>query len=104
MTTLWSPTSANVAQSNMTRFVNFVEQNHSVRFHTYADLYDWSIHNDQAFWDYFWDFAHIQAHSKGETLFKKGTTFETSRFFPQAYLNYAQNLLRQTGDTDAIIF
>ena len=41
---------------------------------------------------------------KGAQVLKKDKIFQKNRFFPQAKLNYAENLLRSQDDTDALVF
>ncbi|MFK7867117.1 MAG: acetoacetate--CoA ligase, partial [Alphaproteobacteria bacterium] len=61
------------------------------------------------FWDALWDFADIRASHKGDIVLKYGDkrTDEPvfgARFFPQAQLNFAENLLLRRDDGLAIHF
>jgi acetoacetyl-CoA synthetase len=70
----------------------------------YNEFYTWSIQNISAFWNLIWDFCGIIAQEKGLYVLENETDMEHARFFPDAKLNYAENLLRNTGQETAIVF
>jgi len=88
----------------MTAFMQRVNQRHGVSLATYHDLYQWSIDNLEAFWSEVWDFGGVIAQTRGERVLADGHRMPGARFFPDAKLNYAENLLRNRDDTDAIVF
>jgi len=69
-------------------------------FDTYAALHQWSIKNPGEFWSRAWDDNHVIG-VKGETPYVQGADFISSRFFPEARLNVAENLLAH-GDADQV--
>ena len=106
-TPLWTPTPAQVAQANLTRFMRFAGQRHDRTFEDYAALYDWSVRESERFWTAVWDFCEVKAAARGEVVLADGDRMPGARWFPQARLNYAENLLRHctAGDaTDALVF
>ncbi|HEV7285652.1 MAG TPA: AMP-binding protein, partial [Kaistia sp.] len=66
-------------------------------------LHQWSIDDRAAFWDLVWDFCGIVGE-KGERLLVDGDRMPGAQFFPDATLNFAENLLRKSGDSDALVF
>ena len=56
---LWKPSEESVRQSNMYRFMNFVNVRHKQDFDAYAPLYRWSVKHLADFWAAMWDFAGI---------------------------------------------
>ncbi|MDD9901766.1 MAG: acetoacetate--CoA ligase [Alphaproteobacteria bacterium] len=72
-------------------------------FKDYAALHAWSVAEKENFWSRVWDFCDV-AGDKGARVFAKGDTFAQSRFFPDAKLNFAENLLRRRDDGVAIVF
>ena len=52
------------------------------------------------FWDLVWDFCGVIG-DKGARLLADGDQMPGAKFFPDAQLNFAENLLRQPGDGDA---
>jgi len=69
-------------------------------FDTYAALHRWSVKNPGEFWSRAWDDNHIIG-VKGATPYVQGADFISSRFFPEARLNVAENLLAH-GDADQV--
>ena len=69
-------------------------------FDSYATLHQWSVKNPGEFWSHAWDDNNVIG-VKGTTPYVKGTDFISSRFFPEARLNVAENLLAH-GDADEV--
>ena len=93
----WYPSSLNVANSLLKKFAKNI-------IHTdYHDLHEWSINHIPEFWDRVWDFCGVVGN-KGETILENAKDLEKAVFFPNATLNFAQNLLRQRNDHIAISF
>lgn len=101
---LWTPSPEQIRAANITAFVNDVEAHVGCVFSSYHSFYQWSVDQDAQFWSLFWDFSGVKAATKGDTLFHKDARFEKCRFFPEARLNYAENMLRTRTDAPAIIF
>ncbi|MGR8980568.1 MAG: acetoacetate--CoA ligase [Gammaproteobacteria bacterium] len=94
---LWQPSAARRECAHITRFMKSVREQFEVEITDYADLYRWSIENPAAFWDLLWDFASIKASRKGEVILANEKSMPGAQWFPDARLNYAENLLDQKG-------
>jgi acetoacetyl-CoA synthetase len=70
---------------------------------SYAELHAWSVERAEAFWNLLWEFCEVQGARAGPTL-SSGERMPGAQWFPQAKLNFAQNLLRRRDDGDAIVF
>jgi acetoacetyl-CoA synthetase len=68
----------------------------------YAALHAWSIKDPATFWEMIWDECGIIGE-KGEEALLYPEAMPGAQFFPQARLNYAENLLRKRDDTLAIV-
>ena len=90
---LWAPTEEVIKQSNLYKFSEFSNQN----LFPYDRLHRWSISHIDEFWSNVWDFANIIGE-KGDILFKENNTMVDAEFFPEAKLNFAENLLRGSSD------
>ena len=102
---LWVPDEARAASSEMHKYMNYVNRRFFQSFHTYKELYDWSVNNIEEFWGSLWDYFEI-IHSEPYTAvcddLKK---FPGCQWFVGAKMNYAENMLRWCKqDGDAIIF
>src|SRR5438128_8954035 len=86
---LWTPPPDRIAQANLTRFG---------KGRPYAELYEWSVTEPLAFWDAMWDFGGIIG-TKGSRIAVDMDRMPGARFFPDATLNFAENVLRHDPST-----
>lgn len=73
-------------------------------FDDFEALYDWSIREPEKFWLSLWDFAGIIAETRGQRVLIDGDQMPGAKWFPDARLNYAENLLRRRDGGDAMVF
>ena len=101
---LWSPDPQRIAEANVTRFIAEMNKRHKLALRDYHDLWQWSVDNLEAFWSAVWDFGGVIAETQGKRVLADGDQMPGARFYPDAKLNFAENLLRHDGDGDAIVF
>ncbi|MFD9901734.1 acetoacetate--CoA ligase [Mesorhizobium sp. NPDC059025] len=102
-TPLWSPSEARIAEAPLTEFTRAAERASGQSFASYHDLHAWSVAEREAFWDLVWNFCGITG-DKGETVLVDGDSMPGAHFFPDARLNFAENLLKKSGSSNAIVF
>ncbi len=95
---LWTPRPERIAASNLHRFMA------PLGFTTFAEVKRFSVDQPEAFWSAVWDFCGVRASYRGERVLVDGDRMPGAKFFPDARLNYAENLLRKSDDTDALVF
>ena len=95
MNPLWTPTPHQIETSHLSHFLTFLHEKNGDSFKNYSDLYAWSVQDPQNFWRLFWDFSGIQAQQRGDVILEHPESMEKAHFFPQARLNYAENLLKE---------
>jgi acetoacetyl-CoA synthetase len=95
---LWRPSPERIAASAMTHFATTADFAPT----DYAGLLGWSIREPAAYHARLWDFLGIIG-DRGSEVYHAGTDLLSTRFFPEARLNYAENLLREPDDRLAII-
>ena len=100
---LWTPSQASIDAANMTRFIAQVNQRHDLSINDYDALYQWSIDQKETCWSEIWDFCEIIG-DKGKRILIDGEDIEKAQWFPDATLNFAENLLRTKNDEIAIYF
>ncbi|TGQ01336.1 acetoacetate--CoA ligase [bacterium M00.F.Ca.ET.141.01.1.1] len=100
---LWTPTQDQIDASPLTAFMKAAATTTGSPFSSYTDLHRWSVENREAFWDLVWDFCGLEG-DKGERLLLDGGKMPGASFFPDASLNFAENLLKKTGAGEAIVF
>ena len=101
---LWQPSPARIRDANLTRFAAYVAKQWGPKLEGYDALYDWSIKEPEKFWQSLWDFSGVKAETRGARVLVDGDKMPGAKFFPDARLNFAENLLRRTGPGDAIVF
>lgn len=102
--TLWMPSKDRMENSNIKKFMDFLELKYGMRFWDYNQLYNWSIDNTESFWKALWEFSGIIADGPGDRITNGSDYFYETRFFPDAKLNFAENLLSRRDDADALVF
>jgi acetoacetyl-CoA synthetase len=102
---LWSPDPAALAAAPITAFAAEAERHSGSRFANYDALHAWSVAEPAAFWSLLWDFCDVVGE-KGEPRLVEEGPMPERRFFPEARLNFAENLLAGGAGTtgDAIVF
>jgi acetoacetyl-CoA synthetase len=102
MPPLWAPSPDRVANSRLTAFMRSAEARWNRSLPDYSTLHRWSIDHPEEFWRSLWDFAEVIGVLPRLTL--EGRGMLGTRWFPDARLNFAENLLRRRDDSDAIVF
>ena len=87
----------------MTSFMARVRERHGATVDDFSSLHRWSVENLGAFWAEAWDFFGVIG-GRGDRAFEPGADLIGARFFPDARLNVAENLMRRNDDTIAIVF
>ncbi len=101
---LWEPSEERKSKANMSKFIDLVNKRYGQNFHSYWELYDWSVNNIPGFWASVWDFVGIKASKKYDMVVDNLTKFPGAKWFIGARLNFAENLLRYRDDHTAFIF
>jgi len=101
---LWEPSEERKKNANMTKFMELVNKRYGQNFHSYWELYDWSVANIPDFWASMWDFVGIKASKGYEVVVDDLSKFPGAKWFVGARLNFAENLLRYRDDHTAFIF
>jgi acetoacetyl-CoA synthetase len=114
---LWTPSPERVIKANMTEFLRYVEERGGPPVPDYSSdsywqLHEWSVNNPERFWSLTWRFCGIIGHrGTGGGAERVGVGLDTMgppdpergpRWFPDASLNFAENLLRFTDDEPAL--
>ena len=101
---LWEASDNRKTSSNTWAFMKEAERRHGVALPDYDAFHRWSIDEPEAFWDTCWDLFDLRASTKGARVAENIERMPGARFFPDATINWAENLLRRQDDSPAIIF
>ena len=101
---LWEPSQARIAGANVTAFARAAIREWGLKFNTYPEFYQWSVDQPEQFWQSLWQYAGVKARTRGERVLVHGERMPGARWFPDARLNFAENLLRRRDRADAMVF
>ena len=99
---LWQPSAEAIAATQMDEFRRYVNERFALQLADYADLYQWSVDAREAFWSALWDFTGVVAEERGERVLG-ADKMPGAEWFPDAKLNFAENLLRFRDDRVALV-
>ncbi|SCB61056.1 acetoacetyl-CoA synthetase [Rhizobium aethiopicum] len=100
---LWVPSAEIVAASPIHAFIERCNGEFGLSLSGFEDLHAWSVAEREKFWSSIWEFCGVKGERGAEVLVD-GDSMLGARFFPDATLNFAENLLAGRGEADAIIF
>ncbi|OCI96716.1 acetoacetate-CoA ligase [Rhizobium sp. AC27/96] len=100
---LWTPSEEFRRQSPMFSFMQECNRRFGLSISDFTGLHAWSIADRENFWTAVWDFCGVKGH-RGERALVNGDLMLEARFFPDAELNFAENLLSRSGKGDALVF
>ena len=101
---LWTPSPGRVAAANVTAFMRLVETEFAAPVPDFGALYAWSVAEPERFWRTLWSFSGVIAETQGAIVLQDKERMPGARFFPDARLNFAENLLRRRDSEAAIVF
>ena len=100
---LWTPDPARATATRMAAFTAYARQISGRALASYADLHAWSIDTSEQFWPAVWDFCGVRGE-RGERVLIDPQRMPGAHWFPDARLNFAENLLRDCGNPEALVF
>ncbi|ADG05745.1 acetoacetate--CoA ligase [Kyrpidia tusciae] len=101
---LWEGSEVFKHNTNLYRYMQWLKETRGLTFHSYEELWRWSVSDLDAFWTSIWDFFDIKA-SKPYTRVLASRSMPGARWFPGAELNYAEHALRhESSERPAILF
>jgi len=100
---LWTPGTLRVQQANITRFIKLIQSKRDPDVVDYPSLYGFSIDSPKAFWRSMWEFGGIVGDCGTRTV-ENFDQMPGATWFPDARINFAENLLRYRDQRQALIF
>ncbi|TAK83238.1 MAG: acetoacetate--CoA ligase [Betaproteobacteria bacterium] len=101
---LWEPSERAIEEAQLTQFARQVVRKRRLELNSYPEFYRWSVDNPEEFWSDVWDYCGVLAARKGSTVLVDGDKMPGARWFPEARLNFAENLMRRGDRGDAFVF
>lgn len=101
---LWTPSRERIENTNMYRFMQWVNDRYAQDFDGYPALYQWSVDQSAEFWAAWWEYARIIASQPYDRVVDDIHKMPGAKWFAGARLNFARNLLRYQDDQVALVF
>jgi acetoacetyl-CoA synthetase len=87
--------------SEIGRYLRWLESRRELSFSTYEELWRWSITDLSGFWSSIWEFFEVKAHTPA-TAVLADRAMPGASWFPGATLNYAEHALGRPEDRDSV--
>ncbi len=101
---LWTPAQDAIEASNLNRFMQFLSRRYGAYSADFGDLHDLSIRVPEVFWPALWDFCGIVGDKGSPPYVTDYDRIPGAKFFPEARLNFAENLLARPNHNAALVF
>jgi acetoacetyl-CoA synthetase len=101
---LWEPSEKWVKNTEVSRFIEFVNNKYGQKIKDGKELYRWSVEEIPDFWDAMWNFSGIISSQPYDNVVEDLSVFPGTKWFPGAKLNFAENLLKYKDKQLAFIF
>lgn len=100
---LWTPSAARVAATRLHAFLGEARGRSGRALTGYADLHRWSVEEPAAFWELAWEAADLLGERGERALEPLPESPRRVRWFPDARLSFAENLLRGPAEAEALV-
>ncbi|MEZ8633779.1 acetoacetate--CoA ligase [Vibrio cyclitrophicus] len=106
---VWQPSEQRIADANLTQFMDSLAQQGVLgrELQYYTDFHQWSVEHPESFWQNVWQFCGMVGSqnsidnaqrelikTQGESRWLQPKSNRDAVWFPNAQVNYAENLLR----------
>jgi acetoacetyl-CoA synthetase len=99
---LWRPDQARVAAARITSFRQRLSARLKCDLPDYRALHARSVGDPEAFWSELWQFAGVVGEM-GDAVLERAAEMPGARFFPNARINFAENVVRRSDEAPAML-
>ncbi len=101
---LWQPSAADIQQSRLAAYRQWIRLNIGVETNDYETLWKWSVDHPEIFWESIVKFFQIKFHAPSEYVLSQ-EQMPNATWFGGSTLNYAEHIyLGMADQTNAILF
>ena len=100
---MWAPSQERIQSTILAHFVAETAGLSGNALPDYDKVWDWSVANPEQFWDALWDFCGVVGDKSGPVMADTDRLMD-AQFFPEAKVNFAENLLAHAGSGPCIYF
>ena len=101
---LWKINKEKLSKTNLVLYSNFIKKQYKINSNNnFNKIWKWSVDHPKMFWESIWNFSRVKGNI-GNILLEESDIFYKNKFFPEAKLNYAENLLKKNNEDPAVVF
>ena len=100
---LWQADKQRIARANLTCFMDRLRARHDLSLKDYAALHAWSLEEPEQFWSEVIHFTDVKIELGEGPVLRHPECIHKAEWFPEAKINFAENLLRFCDDQPALI-
>src|SRR5262245_39404686 len=101
---LWQPSAARTRSTHLAAFSEQARKRWGLKVADYGALHRWSVTEPAQFWQSVWAYCDVIGDRLEGPALENGNRMPGARWFPDARLNFAENLLRRRDRATAIVF
>lgn len=102
-TLLWEPDRSRIENSNLSRYMKWLNEEKQLDMKDYNSLWNWSVHDIEGFWKSQWDYFNIQSGKPYQHVLSSHE-MPGATWFTGSTINYAEHVFRNRNqDNIAII-
>jgi len=98
---LWTPPPDVRRQTEIGRYLAWLERERGLAFRDYDELQRWSVDDLAGFWSSIWEFFEVKAHAPYRAVLASDT-MPGATWFPGARLNFAEHLVGGEDDAERV--
>ncbi|HWE09857.1 MAG TPA: acetoacetate--CoA ligase [Solirubrobacteraceae bacterium] len=98
---LWEPPADLRRRTEIGRFMGWLGDHRGRTISSYAELWHWSVEDQEGFWGAIWEFFGVRAHA-GYDRVLASAEMPGAVWFPGARLNYAEHLVGRDDELDRV--
>ncbi|MCS6985170.1 MAG: acetoacetate--CoA ligase [Leptospiraceae bacterium] len=97
---VWQPPAQAGKETQMGKFINYLNEKYSLQLSSFRELHRFSVEKSEEFWLSFCEFAPFVFHNFPRRAIVTHENFWQARFFPEAQMNFTENVLRLGHEED----
>ncbi len=103
-TFLWEPSEKMKQQANLTKYMQWLENEKGLHFDDSEKLWEWSVNSLEEFWASIWEYFQIKSSQPYKSVLVE-RKMPGAQWFSGAELNYAEHIFRNaTSSRPALVF
>ncbi len=101
---IWQPSQKDIANANLTHYMDWLAEERGLVFATYPELWHWSVESIEEFWQTLFSYFEL-AYSGEWTTPLVERKMPGAHWFPGVRLNYVENIFAQrSADQPALLY